>query len=124
MNQYHKDYRTSILRVCEKLETIARIGIQQGLLSRPSDFFHYLPNFRSEIRRIKTNEGFQSNYARWGARELNTLTKQVCGKVCSRRSDIGCNTDHIPIIVQECTNCPIFCYRETFGSGEDRLTAK
>ncbi|MDP4159759.1 MAG: hypothetical protein Q8911_08360, partial [Bacillota bacterium] len=81
MNQFHRDYKTSLLRVCEKIETLAEKGIQLGIY-QSTDFFPYLPNFRHEIMSIKTDDGFKSYYGNWGAQEINTLIKQVCGVVC------------------------------------------
>jgi len=114
MNQFHRNYKDSILRVCEKVEALAEIGIQQGISQR-SDFFPYLPNFRLEIMNIKTDEGFKSYYGNWGAQELKTLIHQVCGKVCV----CACNNGVFPVTVHDCASCPIACYRENYGSDEE-----
>lgn len=113
MNQFHNDYITSILRVCEKVESLADIGIKRGLY-QPTNFFPYLTNLRYEILCIKTDDGFKSYYGNWGVHEINILIKQVCGKVCV------CN-DSFTITVNECHSCPIFCYRETYRSDEEVL---
>lgn len=113
MNQFHKDYKISILRVCEKVEELARRAIQLGIYQE-TDFFPYLTNLRREIMNITTDDGFQSYYGNWGAREIDTLIKQVCGSVCVCQNNSTCH-----IAVNECNNCPIFCYRETYGSDEE-----
>ena len=118
MNQFHKDYKISILRVCEKVEALAEMGIQNGIF-QPSDFFPYLPNLRREIMDIKTDEGFRTYYGNWGAQELKTLIQQVCGKVCVWGCNIGSSNDTFPLAVHDCSDCPIACYRETYGTDEE-----
>ncbi len=111
MNQFHKDYKTSILRVCETVESLAEKGIERGIY-QPIDFFPYLPNFRGEIMNITTDEGFKTYYGNWGAQEIKTLIKQVCGVVCFS-NNVGFPT------VNDCHSCPIFCYHETYGTDEE-----
>ncbi|MDR3539613.1 MAG: hypothetical protein P4L69_01390 [Desulfosporosinus sp.] len=118
MNQFHKDYKTSILRVCEKVETLAEMGIQHGMC-QSVDFFPYIPNLRHEIMGITTDEGFKSYYGNWGVQELDTLIRQVCGKLCVRDCNTVYTVENFPIKVHECDNCPISCYLETYGFDED-----
>ncbi|SPF56500.1 hypothetical protein SBF1_920004 [Candidatus Desulfosporosinus infrequens] len=114
MNQFYKDFKISILRVCEKIESLAEIGIQNDI-AKSSDFFPYIPNFRHEIIGITTDEGFKSYYGNWGVKELDSLIKQVCGKICV----CGCEYGAFPVAEHECDMCPISCYRETYGLDED-----
>ncbi|HEY8910873.1 MAG TPA: hypothetical protein VIM51_11425 [Desulfosporosinus sp.] len=114
MNRFHKDFKISILRVCEKVETLAKMGIRNNL-AKPSDFFPYIQNFRDEIMGITTDEGFKSYYGNWGVKELDSLIKQVCGKICV----CGCKFGTSTVMEHECDMCPISCYRETYGSNED-----
>lgn len=112
MNQFRKHYKSSLLRVCEKVESLADKGIKQGLY-QSFDFYPYLTNLKHEIMSIQTDEGFKSYYGNWGTQEINILIKQVCGKVC-----VCCNEAY-PITVNEFHNCPIFSYRKTYDSEEE-----
>lgn len=114
MNQFRKDFITRLLKVCEKVESLALKGIMQGLY-QPTDFYPYITNLKHELMCIKTDDGIKSYYGNWGVQEINILIKQVCGKVCA------CDNGSLPITLNKCHSCPIFCYRNSYGSDEEVL---